>query len=337
MPPPLPPNTFTAGSGRSQTPGGVRFNPSSNLGESTLTFAPGANGKPDPSGDLNITFPQGESADNTVVSLDGGATWSSFTVVSGGTVAPSRNNNFFKEFDEFSPGNPPRYLILEIGGQQFIFFPDFRETTGKLSGNIFLNEAAIEVVVCFVAGTLIDTADGLRAVEDIVAGDLVRTRDNGFQPVRWIGRTMVAPGPGTWPVRITAGALGPGLPARDLCVSPQHRVVVSGPLLLLATTLEEALVPAQHLVDGKKVLRERGAMPISYHHLLFDRHEVIYSEGAETESFHPGQWGIGTLSKAAQEELLALFPELAADPMAFGPSVIPALRRHEAICLIAKI
>ena len=330
----LPPNSYTAGIGRLQTAGPFRINPQSSLGDFTLTFAPGADGEPDPSGDLNITFPQGGSADNTVVSLDGGATWSSFTVVSGGTVSDGPfNNNFFKDFDEFSRANPPDYLVLEIDGQQFIFFPDFRETTGRLSGNIMLDQGAIDVVVCFVAGTLIQTDRGERPVEDLVAGDRVMTRDRGYQSVRWAGRVEVAPGPATWPVRITAGALGDGLPARDLRVSPQHRVLVSGARLQLAMSLPEALVPARHLVNGSTILREAGDLPVSYHHLLFDRHEVIYSEGVPTESFHPGRWGLGVLAEEARAEVLALFPALARDPMAFGPSARPSLRRHEAMAL----
>ena len=329
----LPPNTYTAGLGRMRTSGPLRFHPDSDLGDFTLTFAPGADGVPDPSGDFEITFPQGDSADNTVVSLDGGTTWQSFSVVSGGLVSSRSNNNFFKDFDEFSAACPPRYLVLEIGGKEYIFFPDFRETTGRLSGNIFLNQCAIDVVVCFARGTLIQTDRGERPVEAIAAGDRVLTRDRGFQPVRWAGAVLVAPGPATWPVRIPAGALGEGLPARDLCVSPQHRVLVSGARLRLALSLAEALVPARHLVNGRTILREAGDLPVSYHHLLFDRHEVIYSEGVPTESFHPGRWGLGVLAEEARAEVLALFPELARDPMAFGPAARPSLRRHEALAV----
>jgi hypothetical protein len=330
----LPPNTYTAGLGDLRASGPFRFHPDSNLGDITLTFAPGAGGAPDPSGDLEITFPQGASADDTVVSLDGGTTWTSFGVVSGGSVSDRPfNNNFFKDFDEFSREDPPRYLVLEIEGQEYIFFPDFRETTGRLSGNIMLDEAEIDVVVCFVSGTMIQTDAGERTVEKIAAGDRVLTRDRGFQPVRWAGRVMVTPGPATWPVRITAGALGEGLPARDLRVSPQHRVLVSEPRLRLTLSLPEALVPARHLVNGRTILREQGGLPVAYHHLLFDRHEVIYSEGVPTESFHPGRWGLGALAEEARAEVLALFPELARDPMAFGPSARPALRRHEALAL----
>jgi hypothetical protein len=326
----LPPNTYTAGLGEIQAAGPFRFHPDSNLGDITLTFAPGAGGVPDPSGDLEITFPQGTSADDTVVSLDGGATWTSFRVVSGGTVSDRPfNNNFFKDFDDFSREDPPRYLVLEIGGKEYIFFPDFRETTGRLSGNIMLDQEPVDVVVCFAEGTLIRTDRGERAVEAIVAGDRVLTRDHGFQAVRWAGRVLAKPGPATWPVRITAGALGEGLPERDLRVSPQHRVLLSGARLELELSLTEALVPARHLVNGRTILRERGATPVAYHHLLFDRHEVIYSEGVPTESFHPGRWGLGALAEEARAEVLALFPELARDPMAFGPAARPSLRRHE--------
>ncbi|MEM8871675.1 MAG: Hint domain-containing protein, partial [Pseudomonadota bacterium] len=80
-------------------------------------------------------------------------------------------------------------------------------------------------IPCLTRGTLIDTTRGAVAVEELEAGDMVITRDAGPQPVRWVGSRTVD-GAGRYaPVRIAAGALGN---ARDLLVSPNHRMVVEG-------------------------------------------------------------------------------------------------------------
>ena len=76
-------------------------------------------------------------------------------------------------------------------------------------------------VVCFTAGTLIGTLLGPVRVEDLKAGDDVLTLDTGTQKIRWIGSTHrdsidLAVDPKLRPVRISAGALGEGLPAQDL-------------------------------------------------------------------------------------------------------------------------
>jgi len=64
--------------------------------------------------------------------------------------------------------------------------------------------------------------------------------------------------------------------------------------------------------------------------MLFDTHEVIYANGAATESFHPGQEGIAGVDDAAREELFAIFPELRADIGQYGQTARMCLRGHEA-------
>lgn len=86
-------------------------------------------------------------------------------------------------------------------------------------------------IVCFAAGTMISTEKGDVAVQDLRKGDMVWTRDNGFQPLRWAGASHLnasdlAAKPKLLPIRIKAGALGVNMPSVDLVVSPQHRVLV---------------------------------------------------------------------------------------------------------------
>ncbi len=167
---------------------------------------------------------------------------------------------------------------------------------------------------CFTRGTLIATLEGPRLVEELMVGDLVLTRDNGAQPIRWIGETRVGRHrldlqPNLRPICIAAGALGHGLPASDLTVSPQHRVLVKSTIARRFFGAEEVLVPAKHLLElpGVEVLQPES---VDYIHLLFDRHEIVNSNGAWTESLFVGPQALRGMSGAARREIFALFPEL---------------------------
>ena len=158
---------------------------------------------------------------------------------------------------------------------------------------------------CFVGGTRIATVRGAVAVEDLQPGDLVQTMDSGLKPIQWIGGRAVD-GTGIFaPVRFRAGAIGN---TRDLLVSPQHRILVRNRAAEPKFGDTEVLVAARHLVDGDKVVFSPKE-EVEYFHILFDQHEVVFSEGAATESFFPGAQ---VLERDAElrEELQALFPEL---------------------------
>ncbi|MFQ6550529.1 Hint domain-containing protein [Aestuariibius sp. 2305UL40-4] len=194
--------------------------------------------------------------------------------------------------------------------------------------NLVINpveEDYANLVVCFARGTLIRTPDGDRPVEDLVAGDLVETMDDGAKPIRWIGSRIVAAEGSLAPIRIEAGAIGN---TRPLTVSPQHRVLLMGWQAELYYGHEEVLVSAKHLLNSDRVTRVEGG-EIEYFHILFDTHQIIFSEDAPTESFHPGETGLNAVQKEQKKELLHLFPELMSDPDCLGPSARPSLKRHE--------
>jgi len=175
-----------------------------------------------------------------------------------------------------------------------------------------------DLVICFVRGTLLMTDRGEVAVEDLCVGDLVLTRDHGLQPVRWIGSRQLwahelETMPNLRPVRIRAGAMGPGVPASDLMVSPQHRVLVRSKIAQKMFGAMEVLVAAKQLVllDGIDIADD--VQEVEYFHILFDRHEVVISNGAETESLYTGPQALKSVGDEAVQEICALFPELA-DP-----------------------
>lgn len=172
-------------------------------------------------------------------------------------------------------------------------------------------------VNCFTPGTEIATPRGRTAIEALVPGDMVITRDNGPQEIRWVGRRKVSGpvlrlDPALRPVRIRAGALGAGLPERDLQVSPNHRVLVLGDHPSLEAAETEVFVGAHHLV-GTRGVDTVDLSEVTYLHFMCDRHEVVLSNGAWTESFRPSPTALRGVSDRSREELFAIFPELAGE------------------------
>lgn len=173
----------------------------------------------------------------------------------------------------------------------------------------------VPAVPCFVAGTRIATPYGLVAVERLRTGDLVCTKDNGTQPLCWVGQQAVTPmhlrrNPALRPIRIAAGALGLGLPAQDLFVSPQHRIMVASAVSQRMTGAPEVLIAAKHLVGlpGISVVEELDH--VTYVHILFETHQLVFAEGALTESLLPRVQALKCMSAAARTEIVALFPML---------------------------
>ncbi|WP_246175240.1 Hint domain-containing protein [Paracoccus limosus] len=179
--------------------------------------------------------------------------------------------------------------------------------------------------VCFRHGTLIRTERGDIAVEHLRVGDRVMTRDNGPQVLRWIGRKALDGDQlrlfaQLRPVRIRAGALGRDMPRRDLHLSQQHRVLVGSRIAERIFGRNEVLVAAKHLLALPGIERDDSLQPLEYYHLLFDRHEILFSEGAQTESLFTGPEALRAIDAAARAEIVALFPELAAE----DPDRLPA-------------
>ena len=160
-------------------------------------------------------------------------------------------------------------------------------------------------VVCFGKGTAIRTPRGDVLVEDLRVGDLVTTMDNGPQKIRWINTRsydagQMQKGSHLHPVLIKRGTFGA---ERDLLVSQQHGVLVgqSG----------DSFARAKHLADAAKGVRiAKGKKSVTYVHLMFDDHQVIFAENVPSESFYPGPMALTQMSKPHRAAFSKVLPAL---------------------------
>lgn len=170
------------------------------------------------------------------------------------------------------------------------------------------------LIPCFTTGTKIDTPRGPAPIESLKVGDLVNTVDHGPQAIRWMGRrrldaTAIAKNPKLCPVRIMGGALGNGLPKRDLVVSRQHRMLVSSKIAERMFGTTEVLVSAIKLAALPGIYLDGSINTVEYIHLLFDDHQLLFAEGAQSESLYVGDEARNALSPEGREEIRSLFPE----------------------------
>ncbi|MGI4978199.1 MAG: Hint domain-containing protein, partial [Janthinobacterium lividum] len=159
---------------------------------------------------------------------------------------------------------------------------------------------------CYASGTLILTDRGEVVVEALVKGDMVVTASGALRPIRWLGHRRVDcarhPDPDSVrPVRVRAHAFGPGVPRRDLVLSPEHALFLDG-----------MLVPVRALVDGLSIVQEAWER-VTYHHVELDSHDVLLAEGLAAESY----LDTGNRAQFANNPLVALHAS-------FGPGTAPA-------------
>lgn len=194
--------------------------------------------------------------------------------------------------------------------------------------------------VCFVAGTRIAVPRGWRAVEALRPGHRVVLADGQRARVKWVGMRRLSfaeleANPKLWPIEIAPGALGPGVPARCLRLSPQHRVQVEGRIVDRIAGAPHALIAARHLLGLPGITQPRPTGPVTYLHLMCEGHRVILAEGARCETLYLGAMARNALPAQALEEIFTLFPDLAQDeaPMAAhpilpGPKARTLVARH---------
>lgn len=196
------------------------------------------------------------------------------------------------------------------------------------AGNTDIGYVTMNTTPCFVAGALIRTADGEIPVEALTVGTRVITRDNGYQPLRWIGITEVQATDKHAPIDFLDGALGDH---DALSLSLNHRVMVIWDHAELCFGVRKVLVKAKDLVNGTTVRRRVDSdATVTYVHLLFDAHEIIWGNGLTSESYHPGRETIDAFDPQTRREILELMPSL--DKMTgygYGPTARTVLKPHE--------
>lgn len=168
-----------------------------------------------------------------------------------------------------STGQTGSYYLISNSGMQ---------PTGSVSfnsNNGYLNPT------CFLAGTLIMTDKGETAVEFLNIGDLVKTADGNYSPIRWIGsrsydcRTYIKP-IDVLPIRIAADAIAPGIPHQDTFLSEGHAIVL--------THADSVFVPVHALTNGSTI-RQVDADHVRYYHLELDDHQAVIANGLQAETY----------------------------------------------------
>ncbi|MGB7318093.1 MAG: Hint domain-containing protein [Planktotalea sp.] len=257
---------------------------------------------------------QGSGDGGETVSINGGAAGSttsapyainvSFTPLGGGA---SQVETFYFFYTTASPA-----------GWYFVPAPGSAFTVGATLGGYQSHTTGwtYSSIVCFGEGTLIETDQGLRAVETLEPGARIALADGGFAPLRLnllspVSADQMASHDNLRPVRICGGALGNGLPKRDLLVSRQHRMQVSSAIAARMFGNQNVLIAAIRLTDLPGIYVDDSLESLNYYHLVFDRHNVVFAEGAPAESFYTGREAIAALNPDARGEVLTLFPQLA--------------------------
>ncbi len=195
-------------------------------------------------------------------------------------------------------------------------------------GNSFVNnlgETAGGMNVCFVAGTMIATIRGEIAIERLRPGARLRAIGGDMVSLRWLGAQRIShqrliAEPKLWPIIIAPGALGAGRPKRSLSVSPQHRILVQGPIAERMCGAAEVLVPAVALCGLPGITQPQPANGVVYYHIMCADHQVVEADGAFAETLYLGPMARSALGPEALREIYRLLPDLADHTTQLNPA-----------------
>lgn len=212
-------------------------------------------------------------------------------------------------------------VTIQAGGLGYTL--DIAAPPSALSLGAAADGSVVLSAACYAAGTRIATPDGERLVEELRAGDLVRLARGGSAPVRWVGHRRIdlrrhSDPAAVRPVRVRAGSFGPGLPVRDLLLSPEHALFLDG-----------ALIPVRALIEGEQVVQESWDR-VTYHHVELDRHDVILAEGLPAETYldtgNRGDFANGVLATLHPRFMPGADAAQACAPLHLDGPVIEAIR-----------
>lgn len=182
---------------------------------------------------------------------------------------------------------------------------------GEEDVNTRTSYSEISGVPCFCQGTHLATDQGDVPVDWLGPGDRVLTKDHGYQAILWVGRSKISRAnlkkyPSLRPIRIAANSISAGVPAQDLRLSPEHRMLLGSAHLELLFGVAEAFAPVKSIVDGQQITQTDPQHEVSYYHVLFERHEIVLAEGLWSESFFPEKVTLGALSDGDRKKVLAV-------------------------------
>lgn len=191
--------------------------------------------------------------------------------------------------------------------------------------------------ICFCSGTRIDTPDGPRRIEDIRAGDRLRTSDGGMSTVLWAGARQFDTLPKHQrPIVIRPqsqfhGARAPQArfeKTRALRLSPQHRVQIG------QQDGTPLLAPAKALLGEPGIHQVQRDAPVTYHHILLDRHVVVVAEGVCVETLLLAKGALASLGPRSRLEIMNILgctrETLADQPQARPAGRLMTLREAKA-------
>lgn len=221
---------------------------------------------------------------------------------------------------------------------QSITLGTFNTTFNNRYNQANFNNTITNTVVCFCEKTHLRTPTGERPIGALTVGDDVMTAEAGAQKIVWIGKRMLSSAqlvasPHLKPVRIRAGALGVGVPRTDLLVSPQHRILIVSKIAERMFGQREIFVPAIKLVGIDTIEQVISVAPVTYVHILLEKHQVIFANGVPAESLYTGPHALLALSDKARQEIFEIFPELKATGEAV-PLAHPAIQKQ---ALVSKL
>jgi len=255
--------------------------------------------------DDDVSYEGGSDADEQI-SIDGGA----FSATSS---VPYAIDVSFTDTDGVE--HVETFQFMYTGGSWY-FAPgaDSAFSEGARLGNYQSHTTGWDyaTVTCFAAGTMISAPIGQVAVEDIRAGDNVCDIHGAVLSVaqvlsREIGPLDLARRPKLRPIRIGRGALGKGVPERDLIVSRQHRIMIQTPSAKPIVGSDSCLVAACRLVGLPGVTIEPATQGVRYYHIAVAGHAVLRANGAPAESFYPGAQALRGLPQSVVNELRDVF------------------------------
>lgn len=185
----------------------------------------------------------------------------------------------------------------------------------------------------FARGTIMATEDGPVAVEDLLPGTRIETRDAGFQPLLWIGTMTLLPNHkvGQMPsrlFRIPVDSFGPQRPVPDLMLAPHARLLHRSAKLRSMARDDSALAPISAFEDGHTVIRVAPVSAVSVYHLAFRDHHILRANGLDVESYHPGEDLISRIGGDSLRMFQSFFPHIKAISE-FGPLCAPRVTIEE--------